>query len=109
VKSFVFTFLCVLCRSRWPRCLRRGSAAACLLGLLVRNPRGGHEFVSLVSVVCCQVEACATGRSLVQRSLTECDVSECDLEMSTRRRPGPLGLTSRNKKRFLPKVHEMSA
>jgi len=65
--------------------------------------------VSLVSVVCCQVEAYATGRSLIQRSLTECGVSECDLEISTRRRPGPLGLTSRNKKCSLPRVQEMSA
>ena len=65
--------------------------------------------MSIVSVVCCQVEACVTGRSLIQRSLTECDVSECDLEMSTRRRPGPLGLTSRNKKHSLPRVHEISA
>jgi hypothetical protein len=70
---------------------------------------GGHEIVSLVSVVCCQVEACATGGSLIQRSLTECGVSECDPEMSTRRRPEPLGLTSRNKKCSLPRVHEMSA
>ena len=37
----------------------------------------------VVSVVCCQVEVCATGRSLVQRSPTECGVSECDLETST--------------------------
>jgi hypothetical protein len=31
--------------------------------------------VSLVSVVCCQVEVSATGRSLVQRGSTECGVS----------------------------------
>jgi hypothetical protein len=43
--------------------------------------------VSLVSVVWCQVEACATGQSLVQRSPTECGVSERDLETSKRRRP----------------------
>jgi hypothetical protein len=36
-----------------------------------------------VSVACCQVEASATGWSLVQRSPTECGVSECDLEAST--------------------------
>jgi len=40
-----------------------------------------------VSVVCCQVEVSAKGRSLVQRSLTVCGVSECDLETSTVRRP----------------------
>jgi hypothetical protein len=38
--------------------------------------------MSLVSVVCCQVEVSATGRSLVQRSPTECGVSECDREAS---------------------------
>ena len=38
--------------------------------------------MSVVSVVCCQVEVYATGRSLVQRSPTDCGVSECDLETS---------------------------
>jgi hypothetical protein len=33
-------------------------------------------WMSLVSVVCCQVEVSASGWSLVQRSPTECDVSE---------------------------------
>jgi hypothetical protein len=31
--------------------------------------------MSVVRVVCCQVEVSATGRSLVQRSPTECGVS----------------------------------
>jgi hypothetical protein len=47
--------------------------------------------MSLVSVVCCQVEVSATGWSLVQRSPTECGVSECDREASIMRRPEPLG------------------
>ena len=34
--------------------------------------RRGHGPLSLVSAVCCEVEASATGRSLVQRSHTEC-------------------------------------
>jgi hypothetical protein len=38
-----------------------------------------------VSVVCCQIDVCATGRSLVQSSRTQCGVSECDLETSTMR------------------------
>jgi hypothetical protein len=42
-----------------------------------------------MSVVCCQIEVSATGRSLVQMSPTECGVSECDLEISTIRRPMP--------------------
>jgi hypothetical protein len=44
-----------------------------------------------VSVVFCQVEFIATGRSHVQSSPTECGVSECDLETSRMRRPRPTG------------------
>ena len=35
----------------------------------------GHRRLSFVSVVWCQVEVSATGRSLVQRSPTDCGVS----------------------------------
>jgi hypothetical protein len=46
--------------------------------------------VSLVDVVCCQVEVSASGRSLMQMSPTGCGVSECDRETSImRRRPWP--------------------
>jgi hypothetical protein len=45
--------------------------------------------VSLVSVLCCQVEVSASGWQLVQRSPTECGVSECDREASDMRRPKP--------------------
>jgi hypothetical protein len=58
--------------------LHQFSAAARFLGLWVRIPPGGDGFLSLVNVVCCQVEVSVTGRSLVQRSPTECGVSECD-------------------------------
>jgi len=34
--------------------------------------------MSVMNVMCCQVEVSATGRSLVQRSRTECGVSEVD-------------------------------
>ena len=40
-----------------------------------------------MSVVCCQVEVSATGRSLVQRSPNGYLVPECYLESSTMRRP----------------------
>jgi hypothetical protein len=50
----------VLSRSQWPRGIKRGSAAAWLLGLRVRIPQG-HGCLPLVSVVCCQVEVCASG------------------------------------------------
>jgi hypothetical protein len=39
-------------------------------------------WMSVVSVVCCQVEVSATSWSLVQGSPTECGVSECDREAS---------------------------
>ena len=44
-----------------------------LAGFEGSNPAGGMG-VSIVSVVCCQVEISATGRSLVQRSRTKCGV-----------------------------------
>jgi hypothetical protein len=45
--------------------------------------RLGHGCLSLVSVVCRQVEVCATGWSLVQKSPTECGLSKkCDREAS---------------------------
>jgi len=53
------------------------SMAAGLLGLGFESRRG-HGYLSLVSVVYCQVEVSATGRSLVQWRPSECDVSECD-------------------------------
>jgi hypothetical protein len=37
--------------------------------------RRERRYLSLVSVVCCQVEVSATGRSPVQRTPTECGVS----------------------------------
>jgi hypothetical protein len=50
----------------------------------------GHRYLSLVSVVFCQMEVSATSRSLVQRShtLPWC-VILCDLQTSRIRRPWP--------------------
>ena len=45
-------------RSQWPRGLRRRSAAALLLRLWVRIPP--VAWMSVVNVVCCQVEVSAT-------------------------------------------------
>ena len=50
-----------------------------LAGIVGSNPTGGMD-VSVVSVVCCQVEVSVSGWSLVQGSPTECGVSECDRE-----------------------------
>ena len=54
----------------WPRGLRRVSASVCLLGWPVRILLAA--WMSVVSVVCCQVEVSMTGWSLVQRRSTEC-------------------------------------
>ena len=83
-----FIQLFIFGRSRWPRGLRRGSAASRLLGLRARIPPG-HGCMSLVSVVCPQVYAAASGRSLVQRNPSEFGVSECDRDVSIMRGPGP--------------------
>jgi hypothetical protein len=48
-------------------------------------PGGGHGCLSLVSVVCCQVEVSATSCSLVQRSPTDCGVSQMCVIMKLRR------------------------
>jgi hypothetical protein len=45
----------------------------------------GHACLSLVSVVCCQVEVSATSWSLVQGSPTECGVSQLCVIMKPRR------------------------
>ena len=37
----------------------------------------GHGYLSVVSVVCCQVEVSATSWSLIQRSFTDCGASLC--------------------------------
>jgi hypothetical protein len=74
-----------LCRSRWPRGVRCGSAAARWIELWVWIPHGAWS-LSVVSVVCYQVEVSASGWSLVLRSPTECGVSNvCDREASMRR------------------------
>jgi hypothetical protein len=49
--------------------------------------RPGKGCLSLVNVVCCQIEVPSSGRSPVQRNPTECGVSECDREASILRRP----------------------
>jgi hypothetical protein len=60
-----------------------------------------HKCLSLLSVVCCQVEVSTTGRSLVQRSPSECNVSEGEHTASKMRRPwhtrGPRATKKKNK------------
>jgi hypothetical protein len=67
----------------------RSEASACgrLFAGSGFESRRGRVYLSLASVVCCQMEVSASGRSLVQRSSTECDVFGCDREASTLKRP----------------------
>jgi hypothetical protein len=53
----------------------------------VFESRRGHGYLSVLSVVCCQVEVSASGWSLVQMSHTECGLSECERESSIMRWP----------------------
>jgi len=72
------------------RGLQRQSAIACpkSFRLWVRIPPE-HRFLSLVGVVCCQVEVSASGRSFFQKSPIVCAVSEWDREASTMGRLWP--------------------
>jgi hypothetical protein len=62
---------------QWLHGLRRGVSGHSHAGIVDLNVAGGMD-VSLVSVVCCQVEVSAMGQSLVQRNPTERDVSDWD-------------------------------
>ena len=63
-------------RSQWPSGLRRVSTAvACWDCEFESRQRNGC--LSVVSIVCCQVEVSSTGRSLVQSSPTDCGVCNC--------------------------------
>jgi hypothetical protein len=72
--------VCTCCRSYWPHCLRHGSVVTCLLRLWVSIQLGARRqgCLSVVSVVCHQVEVSTMSRSLVQQSPTFYGMSECD-------------------------------
>jgi hypothetical protein len=74
--------------SQWPRRLVRGLRSLTYWDYGFEFQRR-HGFLSMLSVVCCQVKVSATGRSLVQRSPAECGASECDRDASIRKRPWP--------------------
>jgi hypothetical protein len=79
-------------RFRWPRGLRRGSAAAHLLGLRVRIPSGTWMtvFFSVLHVVRQRSVLRADHSSRGVLSSMVC-VTECDSEASTVRRSLPTG------------------
>ena len=79
----------IICRSLWPRGLRRRSAAARQLRLWVRVPPGAWMFISCE---CCVL----SGRALCDKLITRPEESYrlwcvvvCDLETSWMRRPRP--------------------
>ena len=83
--------ICWVCRSQWPRGLRRRSATACLLRLWVRIPPGAWTFV------CCKCLV-LSGRCLCDELITRPEESYrlwcfvvCDLETSWMRWPWPTG------------------
>jgi len=82
----------------WPCRLRRRVSAASLLGLRVLIPPGSGMCLSLVRVVCYNVDLSAMRRSLVQRRSTEGGVYECDLDR-LRRGLGPPELSSHVKRK----------
>ena len=66
----------ILYRSLWPGGIRgREDLRSLACWDCCFEPRRGHGCLSLLSVVCCQVEVSATGRSPAQRSHTDCGVS----------------------------------
>jgi len=92
----------IICRSQWPRSLRRRSAAARLLRSWVQIPPRAWMFV------CC--ECCVlSGRGLCDELITRPEESYrlwcvvlCDLETSRMRRPRPaLGRSATAKKKKL--------
>ena len=73
-----------LYQSQGSRGLRRGSAAAFCWDCGFES-RQRHGSLSLMSVLCCQEQVSASGRSLIQRSPTERGVNKCDSDASMRR------------------------
>jgi len=67
----------------------------------------GYGYLSILGVVCFQVEVSATGRSFVQGSPLDCGIfDECDREAPIMRKSQPTrGLLSREQ-RLLYEIHE---
>ena len=87
--------------SHWLRGLRRRYAAARLLRLWVRIPRGHGCFVCCECCVCFLVDASATSWSLVQRSPVDCGVSLCVIWKPREwGGPGPRGCRAKNKQTY---------
>ena len=75
-------------------------------GIAGSNTAGSSD-VCLVSVVCCEVEVSALGRSLVQRSPTDCDVSFVfHVENSRMRRLWPVVAVIANNFKTVPRSNQ---
>jgi hypothetical protein len=81
-----------------PRGLNTWVSRLALAGTACSNPALGMDVSLLRSVVNCQADLTASGRSLVESYLTECGVPECDREASTMRTPWPTTRGSRTLK-----------
>ena len=64
--------------SLWPLSLKCRFVVAQLMRLQVQSCQG-HGYLSVVSVVCCQVDVSVMGQSLVQRSPTKWGVSKAGI------------------------------
>jgi len=93
----IWEYLLSYGRSQRPRCLRCGCTAVSIAENAGSNPFG--LWMSLVSVVYCQVEISATGRSPVEGSPAECGVSECHRGTSYRGRRPTMAVRPRQGKR----------
>ena len=98
---YIYIYIYIyICRSQWPRGLRRRSVAARLLRSCIRIPPGAWMFV------CC--ECCVlSGTGLCDELITPPEESYrlwcvvCDLETSRMRRPRPaLGRSTTKKKNY---------
>jgi hypothetical protein len=88
--KFIFTLYRLVCLSQWPRCLRRGSAAAHLLGLQPRIPLGVWRSVCCDSFVLLGRRLCVGLITRPEESYRAwCVLTECDREASIMRSSWP--------------------
>jgi hypothetical protein len=100
-----YRYLIQECRSQWPRGLRRRSAAAHLLRLLVRIPRGAWMSFCWDCCVSSDIGLCDELITRPEESYQLWSVVVCDLETWWMRRPWPTGCCCA-KMKFKKKIQE---
>jgi len=96
IHIYIYIYI-YICRSQWPRGLRRRSAAARLLRLWVRIPSGA--WMSVYWECCVLTGLCGALITRPEESYRMWCVVVCDLETSRMRRPWPaLGRRATGKK-----------